>query len=119
MNCADFEILLCDYMDGTLDACAPLRTRSSSAGVCRLRGAGAGRSGAVAFMERVPEVEPPHELLAKIAFQIPSGERVRSAVVKHWLAGWLQPIAQPRFAMGMAMTILSFSMLGRFAGCGS
>jgi hypothetical protein len=28
----------------------------------------------------------------------------------------LEPVLQPRFAMGMAMTILSFSMLGRFVG---
>ena len=28
----------------------------------------------------------------------------------------LQPVLQPRFAMGMAMTILSFSMLARLGG---
>jgi hypothetical protein len=32
------------------------------------------------------------------------------------LLGWFGPVLQPRFAMGMAMTILSFSMLARFAG---
>ena len=42
--------------------------------------------------------------------------KVRKRGVKQWLASWIQPIAQPRFAMGMAMTILSFSMLGRFSG---
>ena len=29
---------------------------------------------------------------------------------------WIDPVLQPRFAMGMAMTVLSFAMLGRFAG---
>ncbi len=29
---------------------------------------------------------------------------------------WFQPVLQPRFAMGMAMTILSFAMLGRCTG---
>ncbi|MCS7314078.1 MAG: hypothetical protein NZ554_01285, partial [Bryobacteraceae bacterium] len=34
------------------------------------------------------------------------------------LTARLRPFLQPRFAMGMAMTILSFSMLARFAGIG-
>src|SRR5690606_25985157 len=72
-------------------------------------------AGAVAFLGRVPEVGPPDELLARIAFQIPPGN-VAPRGPKAWLASWLQPIVQPRFAMGMAMTILSFSMLGRFTG---
>jgi len=33
---------------------------------------------------------------------------------REWLKSWLRPLLQPRFAMGMAMTILSFSMLGKF-----
>jgi hypothetical protein len=28
----------------------------------------------------------------------------------------MEPILQPRYAMGMAFTLLSFAMLGRFAG---
>jgi hypothetical protein len=36
--------------------------------------------------------------------------------LKRLFGKYLQPVLQPRFAMGMAMTILSFSMLGRFAG---
>jgi hypothetical protein len=70
-------------------------------------------------MERVPEVEPPAELLAKIAFQIPTGSDLGGAArrgFRGWITGWVRPVLQPRFAMGMAMTILSFSMLGRFAG---
>lgn len=31
-----------------------------------------------------------------------------------WLKRWIAPLIQPRFAMGMAMTILSFSMLSKF-----
>jgi len=38
------------------------------------------------------------------------------AGIKKWLLGWLEPVLQPRFAMGMAMTILSFSMVGRIVG---
>ncbi len=35
---------------------------------------------------------------------------------RRFRAKWLEPVLQPRFAMGMAMTVLSFAMLGRFAG---
>jgi len=41
---------------------------------------------------------------------------VKPRGAKGWLARLLEPVLQPKFAMGMAMTILSFSMLGRFAG---
>jgi hypothetical protein len=40
----------------------------------------------------------------------PEGER------RGWFARLFAPVLQPRFAMGMAMTILSFSMIGKMAG---
>lgn len=115
MNCADFEILLCDYLDGTLDPArrSELEAHQRECASCAELAKDA--AGAVAFIERVPEVEPPSELLAKIAFQIPQ-ESSPERGFRAWFSGWFRPIAQPRFAMGMAMTILSFSMLGRFAG---
>jgi anti-sigma factor RsiW len=115
MNCADFEILLCDYMDGTLDAerRSELEAHQRECASCAEMAKDV--AGAIAFMDRVPDVEPPHELLAKIAFEIPQEVSPKRGV-KAWIASWLGPVIQPRFAMGMAMTILSFSMLGRFAG---
>lgn len=41
---------------------------------------------------------------------------VKSGSGKSWIGRLLEPVLQPKFAMGMAMTILSFSMLARFAG---
>ncbi len=76
-----------------------------------------------AFFERVPQAEPPAELMTRILHHAPMGpgavsERLpndpKPSWVKRWfggLHGWLQP----RYVMGMAMTILSFSMLARFA----
>jgi hypothetical protein len=115
MTCADFEVLLCDYMDGTLDAAQRQaieehqRTCASCAEFAR------DVAGAVAFMERAEVVEPPPELLTRITFEIPSGGEHKKAR-RSLFGGWLKPALQPRFAMGMAMTILSFSMLGRLAG---
>jgi hypothetical protein len=117
MTCADFEILLCDAIDGTLSGPAReafedhQRTCAACAEFARDAGA------AAAFIGRAEAVEPPPELLTKISFQIPASGA--GGVRQGWrsnLLGWFGPVLQPRFAMGMAMTILSFSMLARFAG---
>lgn len=114
MTCAEFEILLCDYIDDTLDAAqrSALQQHMSSCPTCARLAADA--ASAADFISRAEDVEPPPELLAKIAFQIPSGLGQASWRIR-WF-GWLEPVMQPRFAMGMAMTILSFSMLARLAG---
>jgi hypothetical protein len=102
-------------VDGTLDAVrrSELEAHQRECSACAEFARDV--AGAVAFLERVPELEAPPELLAKIAFQIPAESSLQTGF-KAWILSWLQPLIQPRFAMGMAMTILSFSMLGRFAG---
>jgi hypothetical protein len=118
MNCTDLEILLCDYVDGTLSPAerATVELHLSACAACRDQVADA--RAAVEFMERVAEVEPPSELVNKILFEARSGKSapVRRKGLGGWLGRLLEPVLQPKFAMGMAMTILSFSMLGRFAG---
>jgi len=120
MNCAEFEISLADYIDGTLSNAdrAQLEQHASSCAGCRelLNDA----SGAVAFLSRVAEVAPPPELVTRIAFQAPI-RRTREpfeqqGVLSRFATKWLQPILQPRLAMGMAMTILSFAMLEKCTG---
>ena len=52
-------------------------------------------------------------------FEITSGPSravVKPSWVRRVFGKWLEPVLQPRFAMGMAMTVLSFAMLGRFSG---
>lgn len=119
MNCAELEILLCDYVDGTLaaDQKSELETHLAQCAAC----AELARDvrAAVGFIERVPEVEPPPELLTRIVFELPAAHQARpkkSRGVRRLLHDWVQPVLQPRFAMGFAMTILSFSLLARFAG---
>lgn len=114
MLCADFEVLLCDYLDGTLDAdlMAEVERHMHTCAACAEMAANVGA--AVRFVANTQTPEPPPALISRIAFDIPSGGMRRG----WWesVTGWLQPLLQPRFAMGMAMTLLSFSMLGRFAG---
>jgi len=118
MNCAELEILLCDYVDGTLttEQRSTVNSHLSTCAPCRELAADA--SAAVEFIERAAEVEVPPELVTRIIFH----NRPEKSTTperkgwRKWFGGWLEPVLQPRFAMGMAMTILSFSMLGRFAG---
>src|ERR1035441_3712939 len=71
---------------------------------------------AVAFMSRVADVEPSPELITRILFDPPwNKEKPRSKSFDKRLAGWFSPILQPKFAMGAAMTILSFSLLSQMA----
>jgi hypothetical protein len=119
MNCADLEALLCDYVDGTLHGerkAAVAEHLSACASCAELARDSAG---AVAFIERAATVDPPAELLTRILFEIPQASvqaRARASLWSRLKTKWIEPVLQPRFAMGMAMTILSFAMLGRFAG---
>jgi hypothetical protein len=119
MNCADLEILLCDYVDRTLPAeqKSAVEAHLENCPACAEMARDA--AGAVAFMERAAVVDPPAELLTRILFELPAAKRQQSASRSLWSrirSAWIEPILQPRFAMGMAMTVLSFAMLGRFAG---
>jgi hypothetical protein len=120
MNCAEFEILLADYLDNTLGAPerAALQAHASSCVGCRdlLNDA----SGALSFLQRAEVVEVPPELITRIAYQAPTG-RIRDPFERQGffskiIGKWLQPVLQPRLVMGMAMTILSFAMLERCTG---
>ena len=115
MNCADLEVSICDYVDGTLSAAAKAeveRHLEQCPGCAELARDSAA---AVAFMERAASVEPPPELITRILFDAPwSKGKTTPAPWRKWVGAALSPILQPKFAMGMAMTILSLSMLFRF-----
>jgi hypothetical protein len=115
MNCADVETLICDYLDGTLTAERKLAVERHLAQCPACAELARDAAAAVAFMERAVDVEPPPELITRILFDAPwSKDRTRPKGARSWMAGILGPILQPRFAMGMAMTILSLSLLARF-----
>jgi len=119
MTCAEFEILVCDYVDGTLHGTGKTAFEEHLANCGACRDLAQDATAAVAFMDRAATVEPPAELVTRILFEIPRGkpvEELRRSTTGRVLRKWFQPILQPKFAMGMAMTILSFSMLGRFTG---
>ena len=117
MNCADVEILLADYVDGTLrgDAASALEAHLADCAACAELARDS--AAAVAFMERSAVVEAPPELVTRILYEItagPSHAVIKPSWARRLFGRWLESILQPRFAMGMAMTVLSFAMIERF-----
>jgi hypothetical protein len=114
MKCSDLEALICDYVDGVARDAerATVELHLNECESCRQ--VAADSRAALEFMERVAEVEVPPALVNKILFEVRAGGQAPVRVSKRrWISRWLEPVLQPKFAMGMAMTILSFAMLGR------
>jgi anti-sigma factor RsiW len=116
VNCADVEILLADFVDGTLrgDAVSALETHLAGCTACSQLARDSAE--AVAFMERAAVVEAPPELVTRILFEVtagPSRAVIKPSLVRRLFGKWLEPVLQPRVAMSMALTILSFAIIGR------
>ncbi|MBV8846218.1 MAG: zf-HC2 domain-containing protein [Bryobacterales bacterium] len=120
MNCADVEILLAEYVDGTLhrEARSAVKAHLDTCITCRDLAHDA--AGAVAFIERASEVDAPPELVTRILFEVthgPSRSVIKPPLAQRWFGkvfgAWLGPVFQPRFAMGMATTVLSLAVLIR------
>ena len=115
VDCLGIDELLCDYIDGNLTPSSRLafETHANSCPACAELVADV--SGSVNFMQRAAIVEVPNELITRILFMTPKEAPLVAAIARiGWLRRFVAPLIQPRFAMGMAMTILSFSMLGKF-----
>ncbi|MGC8792254.1 MAG: anti-sigma factor family protein [Bryobacteraceae bacterium] len=121
MTCADLETLLCDYVEGTLAGPQRLLVERHLAQCAACAAQVREARAAWQLLRSMPRVEAPPELVNRILFQLPPHADVRTpspAGLRAWCTVSLRALVQPRFAMGMAMTILSFSILGRFAGLG-
>jgi Putative zinc-finger len=122
MNCAELEILICDYVDGTIAASRKADVESHLLQCPACAELARDSAAAVAFMDRAAAVEPPPELITRILFDAPwAGKwtskwtgKAKSKRARGWLSGMIGPVLQPKFAMSMAFTILSLSMLARF-----
>ena len=111
MNCAEIEILICDYVDGTLDAAqkADVERHFTECPACAVLARDS--AAAVAFMERAADVEPPPELITRILFDAPWSKEKSHSKWNVWVRAILSPIYQPKFAMGLAFTMITLSIL--------
>jgi Putative zinc-finger len=117
ITCTEFEILLADYLDGTLASEPKDNVEAHQSECVSCAELAADAAGAIGFIERAAIVDPPPALVNRILFEVTNGNS-RSVIKPSWLerllgrrAGFL---LQPRFAMGMAMAVLSLAMVGRF-----
>ena len=112
MTCAEAELLICDY--ATLRSAERFELERHLADCPACAELARDSAAAIAFMERAADVEPPPELITKILFDAPWAKEKQKSKSREWFRALLSPILHPKFAMGMAMTILSLSMLARF-----
>jgi hypothetical protein len=116
MTCADFEIPICDYVDGVLNAARRAEVERHLAECPACAELARDSAAAAAFMERAAAVEPPPELITRILYEAPWNVEKAASKRRSWMAAILGPIWQPRIVMGVAMTVLSLSMLTQFIG---
>ena len=118
LNCEQFEILLADYIDGTLDAAVreDFVHHLETCAACAAYAADA--QSAVSFMEIAAEVEPPAALTNKILEATHEGWdfKLRASGIRGWINRTFAPVLKPRFVMGAMMTMMSLTMLSRCAG---
>jgi len=113
MLCAEFEIRLCDYLDGTLEAASRRELEQHASGCRSCAALLADSAVATEFLSRAEAVEAPRELVTHILHRT---QQARGAFGAAGWRSWFRPLLQPRFAMSMAMTVLSISMLYQVAG---
>jgi len=118
MNCFELETLLCDYVDRTLAPAQRAEAERHLAECPACAEMARDAAAVVSLAERAAEVEPPAQLVTRILFDL-AAQREKAQEKREGLWSMfrhlLGPVLQPRFAMGMAMTILSLAMLARAA----
>ncbi|MDZ7638191.1 MAG: hypothetical protein U5J83_08080 [Bryobacterales bacterium] len=121
MTRAQLEALIADYLDGVLgeaDATAFEKYLPLYPDLVELvQDAGEG----MRLLDEVEAPLPPPALYARIQLSLDEARktaerRKSSSGLFEALAAFFAPVLQPRFVMGMAMTVLSISMIGQLTG---
>ena len=118
MTCGEVEILLAEHLDGALPAAEAQSVEAHLAGCAACSDLARDARLAMAFMERSSDVDAPPELLTRILSETASGRHgsLRARGIQSWFGSALAFLLQPRLVMGMALTMVSFSMMAKCAG---
>lgn len=127
MNCAEFEALLAEALDGALAGEARERFDEHRAACADCGPLHADAAAGLSWMKSLEEVEPPRNLVRNILIAT-SGQQAEagapSEASRGWMRGWLEPalfplyaaVRQPRFAMSAAMAFFSVSLMLQVTG---
>jgi len=129
MQCIEFEALLADATDGTLEAPRMAAFQDHAAGCPDCGPLLAEVKAGLHWMKSLPEVEPPRHLVHNI-LAATTGREVaeeRAAARRSWkqlLSDWIRPVLvptwatvrQPRFAMSFGMAFFSLSLVLNITG---
>lgn len=121
MTRAEVEAKIADYLDGTLPEAEVAAFEQYLALYPDLAELVNDASEAMSILREAEAPEPPPAFYARLdtallAARRESRREVRNTGIFASLAALFAPILQPRFVMGMAMTILSVSMIGQLTG---
>jgi Putative zinc-finger len=125
MACSEFEALLSEALDGTLNDAARQRFEAHKSGCAVCRQTFTEVEAGMNWMEALPEVEPPARLLhgilaettGKAEHLVPAAERSGWwQQVRQWMRPVLEPAMQPRFAMSAATAFFSVTLVLNVAG---
>ncbi len=128
MQCIEFEALLADALDGTLEAQRMAAFQAHAAGSPDCGPLLAQSRAGLQWMKSRQEVEPPRHLFHNILIATTGAERKQERAARAgWgqrFADWLRPVLvptwsavrQPRFAMSFGMAFFSLSLVLNLAG---
>ena len=129
MQCMEFEALLADALDGTLDTQRMSLFQAHAAGCPDCGPLLAQSRAGLQWMKSLQQVEPPRHLVHNILAVTSGVERTkqRAAARAGWLqqlGDWIRPILvptwtavrQPRFAMSFGMAFFSLSLVLNLTG---
>ena len=129
MNCAEFEALLAEALDGALAGAERERFDAHRTACADCGPLYADAAAGLSWMKSLEEVEPPRNLVRNILIATSGREKEAEAgapgesawsQVREWLRPALFPlyatVRQPRFAMSAAMAFFSLSLLLQVTG---
>lgn len=126
MQCAEFDALLSDALDGALTGASRERFEAHKASCPSCGPLFAEAQAGFKMLHALAEVEPPamlvHNILAKTTGQVVTAPAPRPAdetflqKVRRWTQPVLGPVLQPRFAMSFGMAFFSVSLMLHISG---
>jgi hypothetical protein len=122
--CNQVETLLCDYLDGLLSAAEVTVLEAHVTGCTACASMVADMRLAMRYAQEAGAMDVPVELISRILEQTTGQAPAGVPEWRHRLTGWwdrnvspvMRSVLEPRFALGMAMTVISCSMVMSAAG---